>query len=242
MLFLPKKSPKNGSRAFMDADRIIGALDTLSAAEFRRVAERVHELQSLYESWRSPDAEAPVAAADLQEHVTYRQEYVRCGKATCKRCGAGQGHGPYWYAYWSIGGRTRSKYIGKTRPIGGDLQPVEPETPVSVPVLEPAAVMLAESTSSPANEPDVCAALLMVWVRPGSKKRHLSLDAQQTLCGLELAWAEPLPAGVFAHDDCQRCRRQAQLLGRACRACGAPLMREAAPGQCYSCVAAGRRP
>jgi hypothetical protein len=222
----------------MDADRIIGALETLTAAEFRRVAARVHELQAVYETWRSPDAEAP--AELLHEHVTYRQEYVRCGKASCKRCAAGQGHGPYWYAYWSTGGRTRSKYIGKTRPIGADLQPVEPETPVSIPLLEPAAVKVAETTSSPASEPDLGPLPLMVWVRPGSKKRHLSLDAQQTLCGLPLAWAEPLPAGVFAHDDCQRCRRQAKVLGRTCRDCDVPLLREAAPGRCYSCVAAGR--
>lgn len=40
--------------------------------------------------------------------VTYRQEWVYCGKE-CKRCP----HGPYWYAYWKEGGRTRSKYVGK---------------------------------------------------------------------------------------------------------------------------------
>jgi hypothetical protein len=38
-----------------------------------------------------------------------RQELVRCGKATCKSCP----HGPYWYEYWSEGGKRRSKYLGK---------------------------------------------------------------------------------------------------------------------------------
>jgi len=40
--------------------------------------------------------------------VTYRQEWVRCGKE-CSKCP----HGPYWYAYWKEGGKTRSKYVGK---------------------------------------------------------------------------------------------------------------------------------
>ncbi len=56
------------------------------------------------------------AQRPLAEGVTYRQEYVRCGKARCKRCREGHGHGPYWYAYWSEGGRTRSRYVGKTLP------------------------------------------------------------------------------------------------------------------------------
>ena len=42
--------------------------------------------------------------------VTYRQEEVMCGKPGCTTCP----HGPYWYAYWRDGGRTRSRYIGKS--------------------------------------------------------------------------------------------------------------------------------
>lgn len=44
--------------------------------------------------------------------VTYRQQYTRCGKERCRKCKEGNGHGPYWYAYWSENGRTISKYIG----------------------------------------------------------------------------------------------------------------------------------
>lgn len=44
--------------------------------------------------------------------VTFRQEMVRCGRATCRRCP----HGPYWYAYWRERGRLRSRYIGKQLP------------------------------------------------------------------------------------------------------------------------------
>jgi len=49
------------------------------------------------------------------DHRTYRLEGVRCGKEKCK-CAGGELHGPYWYAYWSEGGGTRSKYIGKNPP------------------------------------------------------------------------------------------------------------------------------
>ena len=50
-------------------------------------------------------------------HKTYRRELVRCGKKGCK-CADGQLHGPYWYAYWTEGSRTRSQYIGKKLPSG----------------------------------------------------------------------------------------------------------------------------
>lgn len=40
--------------------------------------------------------------------VTYQLEHVLCGKAKCRKL-----HGPYWYAYWKVGKRTRKRYIGK---------------------------------------------------------------------------------------------------------------------------------
>ncbi len=46
---------------------------------------------------------------------TYRLEYIRCGKSKCK-CGSGSLHGPYWYAYWTEKGKTKSRYIGKNLP------------------------------------------------------------------------------------------------------------------------------
>lgn len=53
---------------------------------------------------------------DDRGRVTFRQEMVRCGKDGCTRCP----HGPYWYAYWRDGGRTRSRYVGKTLPGDSD--------------------------------------------------------------------------------------------------------------------------
>ena len=44
--------------------------------------------------------------------VSFRQQYVRCGKAACSRCP----HGPYWYAFWREGARVRSRYVGKELP------------------------------------------------------------------------------------------------------------------------------
>ncbi|GAC1361261.1 MAG: hypothetical protein NVS2B12_03160 [Ktedonobacteraceae bacterium] len=50
------------------------------------------------------------------QHITYQLQYRKCGKASCSTCRNGQGHGPYWYAYWREGSRLRSGYVGKIRP------------------------------------------------------------------------------------------------------------------------------
>jgi len=48
------------------------------------------------------------------ESVTYRQEYISCGKR-CRKC---PNHGPYWYAIWWSKGKVRRSYIGKELPPG----------------------------------------------------------------------------------------------------------------------------
>jgi len=40
--------------------------------------------------------------------ITYELKPVLCGKKGCNKL-----HGPYWYAFWTSGGRVRSVYIGK---------------------------------------------------------------------------------------------------------------------------------
>jgi hypothetical protein len=50
------------------------------------------------------------------QHITYQFQYRKCGKPSCSTCRNGQGHGPYWYAYWREGSRLRSGYIGKMHP------------------------------------------------------------------------------------------------------------------------------
>lgn len=46
----------------------------------------------------------------MKEH--FRQEFIRCGKPNCKRCP----HGPYWYAYRTVKGKLRKRYVGKIKP------------------------------------------------------------------------------------------------------------------------------
>src|SRR3954454_1776901 len=45
---------------------------------------------------------------------TLRLEMVKCGKARCKKCERGEGHGPYWYLSFRRNGKLTSRYIGKT--------------------------------------------------------------------------------------------------------------------------------
>jgi len=45
--------------------------------------------------------------------TTYHQQISYCGKSRCRRCREGTGHGPYWYAYQTVDGRTTRTYIGK---------------------------------------------------------------------------------------------------------------------------------
>ena len=51
------------------------------------------------------------AAAELARRVpagaTLRLQLVQCGKPHCKKW-----HGPYWYAFWKVNGKTRSAYVG----------------------------------------------------------------------------------------------------------------------------------
>jgi hypothetical protein len=58
------------------------------------------------------------------QHITYQLQFRKCGKPTCSTCRNGQGHGPYWYAYWREGSRLRSGYVGKMPPeVSTILQP-----------------------------------------------------------------------------------------------------------------------
>ncbi len=48
---------------------------------------------------------------------SYVLQKTKCNKPTC-HCmkKAGEGHGPYWYLFRKINGKTVSKYIGKNLP------------------------------------------------------------------------------------------------------------------------------
>lgn len=67
-----------------------------------------------------------MAQLPTDQHITYQLQFRKCGKPSCSTCRDGQGHGPYWYAYWREGSRLRSGYIGKTPP--GQAVPAHDET------------------------------------------------------------------------------------------------------------------
>jgi DNA-binding SARP family transcriptional activator/Tfp pilus assembly protein PilF len=50
--------------------------------------------------------------------ITYHQQVSYCGKPHCRRCREGLGHGPYWYSYQVVDGRTIRTYVGKHLPAG----------------------------------------------------------------------------------------------------------------------------
>jgi hypothetical protein len=74
-------------------------------------------IHDLLENIERTDRRRKMKAKHGASHKTYRSEIVRCGKKGCK-CSEGKLHGPYWYAYWTEGGKTRSQYIGKKLPRG----------------------------------------------------------------------------------------------------------------------------
>jgi hypothetical protein len=58
----------------------------------------------------------PIEAFSI-ESLTYQRKRIRCGKRRCGKCGRnGNGHGPYWYAFWRDGSKVRSRYVGKKLP------------------------------------------------------------------------------------------------------------------------------
>ena len=52
----------------------------------------------------------------MNSKVTYHQQVSYCGKPRCRKCREGTGHGPYWYAYQTVEGRTTRTYVGKHLP------------------------------------------------------------------------------------------------------------------------------
>ncbi len=72
-----------------------------------------HELRRLLILARARLERQGVSLAAGDPGVKLRRQWVRCGKASCRRCP----HGPYWYAYWTEDGKRRSRYVGKLEDI-----------------------------------------------------------------------------------------------------------------------------
>jgi hypothetical protein len=45
---------------------------------------------------------------EIPSNATIKRQYVKCGKPHCQKK-----HGPYLYAYWKEGNKTKSGYVGK---------------------------------------------------------------------------------------------------------------------------------
>jgi tetratricopeptide (TPR) repeat protein len=68
------------------------------------------------------------AGEKMDDKVTYRQQVNFCGKPGCRKCQQGIGHGPYWYSYQVVDGRSVRTYIGKNLPPGVQV-PTSQKTP-----------------------------------------------------------------------------------------------------------------
>jgi len=85
-----------------------GKLDT----ERRRLNQALDRLELRLQAL---EEEIEQACRDLQAMVPTAKiqfRYVRCGKKGC-RCTEGRGHGPYAYASEKVGGKVRTRYLGK---------------------------------------------------------------------------------------------------------------------------------
>jgi hypothetical protein len=65
---------------------------------------------------RKPVVDRSVVEERSASAGTLRLKMVKCGKDRCKKCAAGEGHGPYWYLYYRRNGKFTSRYIGKILP------------------------------------------------------------------------------------------------------------------------------
>src|SRR5205085_10851515 len=91
------------------------ALRALSLDQLLELNELVRQLIQIAKEKERHHKREAITEKD-RDHKTYRLVSIRCGKENCK-CTKGIGHGPYWYAFWSEQGKTRSQYIGKKRPL-----------------------------------------------------------------------------------------------------------------------------
>jgi len=95
--------------------RFIGQLETWTQlADPHQADQRSAAIEPLKQ--RLASMLAATIELDAAPHVLYRQEMIKCGKATCKRCSTGPAHGPYWYAFTTTNGKTTKKYLGKELP------------------------------------------------------------------------------------------------------------------------------
>ncbi|MBI4785597.1 MAG: hypothetical protein HY782_00920 [Chloroflexi bacterium] len=87
-------------------------LEKLSDRDLDKLREIEERLRRVVQERRTTLSQRAVTTEQQFGSLTFRYETVRCGKKNCTRCP----HGPYWYVYWKEGGRTRSRYVGRSLP------------------------------------------------------------------------------------------------------------------------------
>ena len=97
---------------------------TAQTSELEDLRNRIEaELTRRELAEQEPSSGRQVVEEKPAQAGTLRLEMVRCGKDRCKKCAAGEGHGPYWYLYFRRNGKLVSRYTGK-------VLPEDPTTPV----------------------------------------------------------------------------------------------------------------
>lgn len=103
----------------LSLSQLRSALYHLSLDQAKRLRDELNQI--IHDLETAPPLEAPIRVD--REVIQVKRvgttlcqlEKVRCGKEACKCAGEqGELHGPYWYAYWRVDGKLKSKYIGKT--------------------------------------------------------------------------------------------------------------------------------
>lgn len=97
-------------------DRVKALLAALPRADQEDLTRFLRDMLVTPEEAEARHAASLQVVRGAAERITYtyRNEWIRCGKPTC-RCATGERHGPYTYCYWREGGRVRKSYVGRSR-------------------------------------------------------------------------------------------------------------------------------
>lgn len=114
-LQLATKSPTPALERFRHAVRML-PLPALQRLEQRLTEERRAKAEK--DRAARPQRRPGAVAERAREGGgwTLRQEHVLCGKDGCTKQ-----HGPYWYGYRTVAGRTKKRYFGKKKPTAAEL-------------------------------------------------------------------------------------------------------------------------
>lgn len=93
--------------------KALRALELDQLIELNNLIRQLIQTSKEAEKKRRASGKKVACEEKARDNKTYRVVSVRCGKENCKCAHNSHGHGPYWYAFWSEGGQTKCKYVGK---------------------------------------------------------------------------------------------------------------------------------